>query len=673
MDEITATDCQKEAILLSEITGYYIMPHLKGATLGTLLQTMFDEYKHKQTIFNYPATKIFRGFDGYDLSVKLYGHEAYTPLGPAAGPHTQLAQNILLSFLGGSRIIELKTIQILDDLTIPRPCIDMRNIGFNVEWSQELRLAESLREYVKAWLLLHILRESELLGIDKDDPFYNTIFDVSVGYDLQGISSEPVSRWIDSIKYATPVIEEVLDTLPKEFGHFKKIKIDPQISQSITLSTFHGCPPDEIESIVRHLIAQHGMHVVVKMNPTLLGYNFVHDLLIDTLGYRHLQLDEEAFANDMTLDDALAMMRRLDTFACENDKTVGVKFTNTLVVKNNETIFREPVRYLSGPPLYVLAMHTMHTFREKLDVPLTMSYSGGINKNNFSEALSCNLTPVTTCTDLLKKGGYSKLYTYLTNLKKDMDRLSVRSVEEFILSKAENKFSHVQEAGRYNSSQVLRQITSQSPYSYGANTALPKKIGSQLHLFDCLSCDICLPVCPNAANFHYKVRTAPPKPVLFRWNNGRWEALSGKEFSLDKEWQIGNIAEFCNDCGNCDTFCPEDGGPYLRKPRFFLYRSSFDDWKHLDGFYFVSPRELLARFSGRVYRLTKATKDSRWAWKTPDFELIFDSDCHPLPPEEHGIDLPEKIDVSKFFIMKQMFSIIDESVHAYPHALLVSV
>jgi putative selenate reductase len=49
-------------------------------------------------------------------------------------------QNIMLLWLGGSRIIELKTVQILDELKIPHPCIDVINVGYNLEWSQELRL-----------------------------------------------------------------------------------------------------------------------------------------------------------------------------------------------------------------------------------------------------------------------------------------------------------------------------------------------------------------------------------------------------------------------------------------------------------------------------------------------------------------------------------------------------
>ena len=47
-----------------------------------------------------------------------------------------------LAWLAGGRIMELKTVQVQDDLDIPRPCIHVPNVGFNVEWSQELRVAD---------------------------------------------------------------------------------------------------------------------------------------------------------------------------------------------------------------------------------------------------------------------------------------------------------------------------------------------------------------------------------------------------------------------------------------------------------------------------------------------------------------------------------------------------
>ena len=126
----------------------------------------------------------------------------------------------------------------------------------------------------------------------------------------------------------------------------------------ITLSTFHGCPPDEIERIVMHLLAEHDCHVVVKMNPTILGKERVEDLLRGTLGYDELRIHAPAFDGDIRFDQAVSMMDRLAGEAAKRGRTVGAKFTNTLVVENHKSFFAADQKqmYLSGAPLHVLAV-----------------------------------------------------------------------------------------------------------------------------------------------------------------------------------------------------------------------------------------------------------------------------------------------------------------------------
>ena len=167
------------------------MAELTPIPLPLLLRRALLEYEREGKIFDLPKSKFFKGLPGLDLSVDVHGHRASTPLGPAAGPHGQLAQNIVLAWLGGSRVIELKTVQILDELKIPRPCIDAANVGYNVEWSQELPLAYSLREYVAASMLIEILKNVLELGPS------DTVFDMSVGYNLEGIRSPRMVSWID--------------------------------------------------------------------------------------------------------------------------------------------------------------------------------------------------------------------------------------------------------------------------------------------------------------------------------------------------------------------------------------------------------------------------------------------------------------------------------------------
>ena len=137
----------------------------------------------------------------------VHGHRVANPVGPAAGPHGQMAQNVLLSWLAGGRFIELKTVQLNDRLTIPRPCIDMQTVGYNVEWSQELRLAESLREYVKGSMLIDVARAEGLLGRPDDPARDEPVLDLSVGYDLAGVRSPAVRSWIASMKDARAEVE----------------------------------------------------------------------------------------------------------------------------------------------------------------------------------------------------------------------------------------------------------------------------------------------------------------------------------------------------------------------------------------------------------------------------------------------------------------------------------
>ncbi len=70
----------------------------------------------RRRIFDLPANRFFDASAGPDLSVRFLGRPAATPLGPASGPHTQLAENIVLAWLAGARIVELKTVQVLDEL-----------------------------------------------------------------------------------------------------------------------------------------------------------------------------------------------------------------------------------------------------------------------------------------------------------------------------------------------------------------------------------------------------------------------------------------------------------------------------------------------------------------------------------------------------------------------------
>jgi putative selenate reductase len=180
------------------------MAELIPAPFEAHVHRIFTEHAEHGAIYDLPVRKFWLPNPRFDARVRFHGAVAGSPVGPAAGPHTQLAQNLVLSWLAGARILELKTVQLNDTLTIPRPCIDAATIGFNVEWSQELRLAASRAEYVRGWTLIHALAASGLAGVPTDR---DVLFDLSVGYDLAGVQSPAVSAFIEGLRDARSEID----------------------------------------------------------------------------------------------------------------------------------------------------------------------------------------------------------------------------------------------------------------------------------------------------------------------------------------------------------------------------------------------------------------------------------------------------------------------------------
>jgi putative selenate reductase len=620
---------------------------LVPAPFPHLLRRMLRESEREQKAFDLPERRFWRGPDDLDTSVVVHGHRAANPVGPAAGPHGQMAQNVLLSWLAGGRFIELKTVQLNDRLTIPRPCIDMQTVGYNVEWSQELRLAESLREYVKGSMLIDVARASGLLGRPDDPARDDTILDLSVGYDLAGIRSPAVRSWIASMKDARAEVEALRDEVPDEHRRLRDLDFRTALSDQVTLSTFHGCPAHEIEAMALFLMEEAGLHVTVKLNPTLLGKEAVDGILHEVLGYTDVETRAEDFERDLQWGHALEMADRLVERSRALGRELRLKLSNTLVVRNHRSFFApgEAVMYLSGAPLHVITLSLLERLRRaRPEVPL--SFSAGVDNRNFPDCVALGLAPVTVCSDLLKPGGYSRLPKYLENLEERMRGLGVRTVGDFVVkacgqgeaavegtfppSPLREELLAMLRSGQVDLRAVLAGAGQQARYdelvrtAAGLNTPLvvaratadpryragslrpPRRIGRHLALFDCVNCDKCLPACPNDANFAYEVEPLAREYESYRVEGDRAFPVAGGRFEVRERHQIGTFQDFCNDCGNCDTFCPEDGGPYLEKPRFFGSLASWREQGARDGF-FVEVRQtgdaMWARLGGVEYRL----------------------------------------------------------------------
>ncbi|MEA3376082.1 MAG: putative selenate reductase subunit YgfK, partial [Chloroflexota bacterium] len=404
---------------------------IRAQPFETLLRWSLAELERNESLFGIHRSLFYAPKADSPYATEMFGDTLATPIGPGAGPHTQLTQNILAAWLSGGRFIELKTVQIMDELEIPRPCIDMADEGYNVEWSQELKLEQSAWEYIKAWVLIHVLRR--VLGYEGRVPF-GTIFNMSVGYDLEGIQSAPMTRFMERMEDASEEIAELQDVLKAKFPRFSDMEIPSRIVNSVTLSTMHGCPPDEIEAISQYLMEERGLHTFVKLNPTLLGKERVMGILGDHLGFTEIEIPDQVFEHDLQYDQALALIESLTRVATERDLTFGVKLSNTLAVANHRDVLPGDEMYMSGRALYPITMtlfqELTEAFEEDEGRGLHVSYSAGADALNVSTILSCGALPVTAVSDLLKPGGYSRFLQYLENLEEEMRERGADSLEE---------------------------------------------------------------------------------------------------------------------------------------------------------------------------------------------------------------------------------------------------
>ncbi len=392
---------------------------MRPMSFGHLMDWIFKEYEKDKSIFG--VRKFIKHDDGKALTI--FDGKAESPFGPAAGPNTQLAQNIIASYVAGSRFFELKTVQKMDgeelSKCVNKPCITAGDECYNCEWSTELTVGEAFSEYVHAFVAIKLL--SKEFGFGDPDAF---IFNMSVGYDLEGIKSEKIDNYIENMKDAgnTKAFKEAIDWALSNLSRFKKVDeafirgISPRISSSITESTLHGCPPDEIERIATYLITEKGLNTYIKCNPTLLGYEYARKKL-DSLGFDYVAFDDHHFKEDLQWEDAVPMFRRLISLSKEKGVEFGLKLTNTFPVDVLAGELPSEEMYMAGRSLYPLTIHLARLISEEFEGKIRISFSGGAVLQNTGKLFKAGIWPITMATNILKPGGYERLFQIGEELK----------------------------------------------------------------------------------------------------------------------------------------------------------------------------------------------------------------------------------------------------------------
>ncbi len=507
---------------------------MKPMPFGQLMDWALTEHERQGSVFGVRRSASYAPGSGIDL----FGGRIEAPFGPAAGPNTQLAQNLVAGYWAGARFFELKTVQVMDgaelSACIPKPCIAPGDVCYNCEWSTELTCADAQAEYVKGWFACKLL--SREWGLGADDGF---IFNMSAGYDLAGIKSAKVDGFIEGLKdaSATPAWEECRSWALANLDRFEHVDaafvegISPKVSTSMTVSTMHGCPAGEIESIVSYLLTEKGLDTCVKVNPTLMGYDFVRSRL-DSLGYDALSMERSSFENDLAWDDAESMFRRLIEVAKSNGRQFGIKVCNTLPVNVTYNELPADQMYMSGVALFPLAIAVVRRIAERFEGKIHISFSAGADENNIADLYHAGIWPVTLATALLRPTGYDRFAKMAENVG-TVENVSRRRVDVAAVVALDEACVAGDAYRRPERAQGKRSLPA----------ALP--------LLDCLACRACVTVCPNRANVLLDVPGFKRKQIL-------------------------HVDGMCNECGNCAVFCPYEGRPYKGKLTVFWSEGDMD-------------------------------------------------------------------------------------------------
>ncbi|MBN2237796.1 MAG: putative selenate reductase subunit YgfK, partial [Bacteroidales bacterium] len=456
-------------------------------SLQKLLKKILHQLKHQDSVLGLPKHLIVDPNKYSELKIQRFGKTLSTPYGVAAGPHSQMSQNIVSAWLFGARYIELKTIQTLDELEVSKPCIDMQDEGYNCEWSQELKVQQSFDEYLNAWIIIHVLNHHFGWGNDVE-----TIFNMSVGYNLDGILKENVQWFFAKMNDC----EEELKTKKKQiasiYSSIDKIQIPSQISNNITLSTMHGCPANEIEEIALYLINEKQLHTIVKLNPTLLGSDNLRSILNHKMEWP-VSVPDIAFEHDLKYPDALKIIQNLQIAAEKKGVHFGLKLTNTLEVENKKTVFdsKEKMMYLSGRALHPISIQVASKLQTEFNGKLDISFSAGIDAFNIAQVLECGIQPITVSSDLLKPGGYSRMAQYAEQIQhnlKESDQKMIAPLSD------ENRTSHLQKLQEYANS-----VLENKAYAYQLFEQKNIKTTRELNPFDCIAAP-CVETCPTNQN-----------------------------------------------------------------------------------------------------------------------------------------------------------------------------
>ena len=333
------------------------------------------------------------------------------------------------------------------------------------------------------------------------------------------------------------------------------------------------------------------------------------EILHERLGYRDLHVPDAAFDNDAT--GSRAWLRRAARRHWR--RALGPRFRRQVhATRCWSTTTRsffpasEKQMYLSGPPLHVLAMQLVRRFRQTFGDRFPISFSGRHRRRQFRrrgragpEAGHRLLGPV----EKRRLSGYARGTRYLVKLwssgwtaagAADIDQFVIRAYGQargradaltlpadqaracrrrsgagrgpaaaagdafagLGFRRLPAQYRNLRRADVERSPLQRRATTRRRRKSRHATVAVRLPDLRQMHARLSQRRELRLSR-SRRADFPIE-RLVPTAPDGSPKRPARSRSTS--------HGRSANFADACNECGNCDVFCPEDGGPYLSKP-----------------------------------------------------------------------------------------------------------
>ena len=249
----------------------------------------------------------------------------------------------------------------------------------------------------------------------------------------------------------------------------------------------------------------------------------------------------------------------------------------------------------------------------------------------------------------------------------DTQAVSAFDTTELLLKRSRRQWRvpvpHTALEGRHNFNEVVLTYNEQQAQTEAARC------------LDCHKyCSICVGVCPNLALHTWQ--TEPFEVLLpdLHFTRGGITTSPGKIWSVEQAFQIAVLTDFCNECGNCTTFCPTSGEPYRDKPRLYLDRVEFEAQQDNAFLIFRETDQwaMDARWQGQTHRIEL---NEKLDYHGPLFSARLDPDTFELEQIDatetaHDSDKPSLEPVAAMHVLLKGFS---QSLPHFPTVLPVEL